>query len=54
MQQLELLGILKNLLDQSDQNRELGRQLWEKGAFLISLIRAQSMPVRLVTIKVSK
>lgn len=52
-QQEELLNILRNLLLKSECGRELGQAMWTKGDFLLSLIRAPSMPVRLIVIKVS-
>ena len=62
-QQEQLLGVLKNLLTSSDMRKDkemarstwekdLGHMVWEKGIFLLSLMRASSMPVRLIAIKV--
>ena len=62
-QQERLLGVLKNLLTSSDMRKDkemarstwekdLGCMVWEKGIFLLSLMRASSMPVRLIAIKV--
>ena len=56
-------GVLKNLLTSSDMRKDkemarstwekdLGRMVWEKGIFLLSFMRASSMPVRLIAIKV--
>ena len=36
----------------STWEKDLGRMVWEKGIFLLSLMRASSMPVRLIAIKV--
>ena len=52
LQQEELLSMLRNLLTKSDCGRELGQMIWERGSFLLFLIRAPSMPVRLISIKV--
>ncbi len=55
--------MLKNVLTNSDNRKdreagrtswekELGRMVWERGIFLLSLMRASSMSVRLIAIKV--
>ena len=50
--QEDLLSMLRNLLTKSECRHELGRIMWEKGIYLMSLIRAPCMSVRLATIKV--
>jgi len=41
-------------LGRSAWEKELGAMMWNKGIFLLSLMRASSMSVRLIAIKVGK
>ena len=50
--QEEVLRLLHNLLKAANCQYILGELLWEKGIPLLVLIRAQSMSVRLLAIKV--
>ena len=51
-QQEEILRFIYNLLTSCPCQFVLGEQLWEKGIPILVLIRGQSMPVRLLAIKV--
>ena len=52
-QQEETLQLLHSLLTNSQCQYVLGELLWDRGISLLVLIHAQSMAVRLLTIKVS-
>lgn len=52
--QEEILRLLYHLLKGSNCQYILGELLWDKGIPLLVLIRAQSMSVRLLAIKVSR